>query len=668
MTADDQIAHKLAGRVDRRIGLGDRIFLLLHRRQIGDLLRHLALAHLAIGRLDEPVFVDAREGRERVDEPDVRAFRRLDRADAAIMRRMHVTHLEARPLAREAARPQRGQAPLVGDLGKRVRLIHELRQLRRAEELAHRRGRGFRVDQILRHDGVDLDRRHALLDRPLHAQKPDAILILHQFADRTHAPVAQMVNVVDLAAPVAQVHQRLDDREDVVLAQRALGVGRIEVEAHVHLHPADRREVVALGVEEQRLEHRLGAFDCRRLARTHDAIDVEQGVLSRGILVDLERVADIGADIDVVDVEHRQLLEAGLQELRERLLGNLLAGLGVDLAGRRVVEILGDILAIEIGVAGAQRLQALLGQLAGGAHGQLPAGLDGHFARVGVDEVDGSLDALHALGFVRHAPAVLETAVDDLAIECRQDLFAVEAKRVEQRRHRDLAATVDAGVDDVLGVELDIEPGAAIGDDAGGEQKLARRMALALVVIEKHARTAMHLRDDDALGAVDDEGAVRGHERHVAHVHVLLLDVLDRFGLGLRIDVEHDEAQRHLERRGVGHAPLAALVDVVFRRLVFVLDEFEMRGVGEVLDREHRLEHRLQALVWTSALRRIHQQELVIRGLLDLDQVRHLADFLDVPEHLANALAASECLRHVAPLKLSLAAFCPPSRSSARRI
>ena len=89
-----------------------------------------------------------------------------------------------------------------------------------------------------------------------------------------------MVDVVDLAAPVAQVHQRLDHRENVVLAQRALGVGRIEIEAHVHLHPADRREVVALGVEEQRLEHRLGAFDRRRLARTHDAIDVEQGVLA----------------------------------------------------------------------------------------------------------------------------------------------------------------------------------------------------------------------------------------------------------------------------------------------------------------------------------------------------------------------------------------------------
>src|ERR1700728_2420050 len=181
-------------------------------------------------------------------------------------------------------------------------------------------------------------------------------------------------------------------------------------------------------------------------------------------------------------------------------------------------------------------------------------------------------------------------------------------------------------------------------------------MALALVVIEEHARAAMHLRDDDAFGAVDDEGAVYGHERHVAHVHVLLLDVLDRLGLGLGIDIEYDEAQRHLERRGKGHAALAAFVDIVFRRFILIFDEFEMSSVGEVLDREHRLEHRLQALIWTPALRRVHQQELIIRSLLDLDQVRHFADFLDVPEHLANALAASECLRHVAPLKLA----CPP--------
>ena len=171
-------------------------------------------------------------------------------------------------------------------------------------------------------------------------------------------------------------------------------------------------------------------------------------------------------------------------------------------------------------------------------------------------------------------------------------------------------------------------------------------MGLALVVVEEHAGRAVHLRDDDALGAVDDEGAVIGHERDVAHVDILLLDVLDRTRAGLLVDIEHDQPQRHLERRGIGHAALAALVDVVFRRIEFVSDEFELRGVGKIGDRKHRLEHGLQALVGPPAVRLLHQQELVVGCLLNLDEVRHLCDFLDFPEKLPYALATGKRLRH----------------------
>ena len=172
-------------------------------------------------------------------------------------------------------------------------------------------------------------------------------------------------------------------------------------------------------------------------------------------------------------------------------------------------------------------------------------------------------------------------------------------------------------------------------------------MGLALVVIEEHAGRTVHLRDDDALGAVDDEGAVHGHERDIAHVDVLLLDVLDRLGAGFLVDIEHDQAQRHLQRRSIGHAALAALVDVVFRRLELVADEFQHRGAREIRDRKHRAEHRLQALVQPAARRLVDHQELVIGRLLNLDEVRHLGDFLDVSEELANAFATGECLlRH----------------------
>ncbi len=644
---DHQVFGEAALGVDRHVGLSDGIAALLHRREVHDLVGDAAVLHLAIRRLHEAVLVHAREGRERVDQTDVRTFRRFDRADAAVVRRMHVAHLEAGALAGQTARSKRRETTLVGDLRQRVGLVHELRELRGAEELTHGGGRRLGVDQVLRHDRVDVDRGHALLDRALHTQEADPVLVLHELADRAHTAVAEMVDVVDLALAVAQIHQRLDDGEDVFLAQRALGVGCIEVEAHVHLDAADRGEVVALGIEEQRLEHRLRRIQRRRLARTHHAVDVEQRVLARHVLVGRERVADIGADIDVVDVEQRQLLVAVLVEGLHGLVGDLFTGFRVDLAGLGIDEVLGEVVADEFLVRQAQRLQTLLLHLTRTANGELLAGLEHDLAGVGIDQVVDGRVAAETVGVERNPPAFLGALVEDLLVERAEDRLAVEAEREHQRRHRNLAATVDTRIDDVLGVELDVEPGTAIRDHAGGEQQLARGMRLALVVVEEHAGRTVHLRDDDAFGAVDDEGAVHRHERDVAHVDVLLLDVLDRLRAGFLVDIEHDEAQRHLEGGREGHAALAALIDVVFRRLEFVANEFQHRGAGEVRDREHRAEHRLQAFIRPTALGLVHHQELVVGRLLNLDEVRHLGDFLDVSEEFANAFATGECLlRH----------------------
>ena len=88
------------------------------------------------------------------------------------------------------------------------------------------------------------------------------------------------------------------------------------------------------------------------------------------------------------------------------------------------------------------------------------------------------------------------------------------------------------------------------GNHAGAaNSSLPARMGLALVVIEEDARRAVHLAYDHALCTVHDERAEFGHERHVAHVNVLFFDVLDGLCLGFLIDLEHDEAQLHLQRR-----------------------------------------------------------------------------------------------------------------------
>src|SRR5262249_36027602 len=128
-----------------------------------------------------------------------------------------------------------------------------------------------------------------------------------------------------------------------------------------------------------------------------------------------------------------------------------------------------------------------------------------------------------------------------------------------------------------------------------------------------------------------------------------LLDVLDRLRAGLLVDIEHDQAQGHLERRRIGHAALPALVDVIFPRLELVLDELELRRVGKIVDRKDGLEHRLQAFVRPPALRLGDLQELVVGRLLNLDEGRHPVAFLDLAEDLADPLATGECLRHCWP-------------------
>src|SRR5690606_35388919 len=187
---------------------------------------------------------------------------------------------------------------------------------------------------------------------------------------------------------------------------------------------------------------------------------------------------------------------------------------------------------------------------------------------------------------------------------------------------------------------LEVQPRAAVGDHAGREQQLARAVGLAAVVVEEHARRAVQLGNDDALGAVDDEGAVLGHERDLAHVHFLLLHVLDR--LARRLAVVDHQAHGHAQRRAVAHAALAALALVEHRLAELVADVLQ-RGVAVVADdREHRLERGVQALVLALAGLDVRLQELAVGVDLDREQERHLEDRAALAEVLADALLLGE--------------------------
>ena len=149
-----------------------------------------------------------------------------------------------------------------------------------------------------------------------------------------------------------------------------------------------------------------------------------------------------------------------------------------------------------------------------------------------VGDVELSRFALQAGRFKRPGHALLEDAELVEVVEVRQDLFGREADGLQNDRTRHFAATVDAEVDEVLRIEFEVEPGAAVRNHARREEKLPGGVRLALVVLEEDAGRAVQLAHDDSFAAVDDEGRLFRHERNFTHVDVVFADFLDRAGLG----------------------------------------------------------------------------------------------------------------------------------------
>ncbi len=272
-----------------------------------------------------------------------------------------------------------------------------------------------------------------------------------------------------------------------------------------------------------------------------------------------------------------------------------------------------------------------------------------------VGDVEARDLALQALGHELHLRAGVHQAELVVDEEVREDVFRRQADRLEQDRHRHLAAAIDAEEQDVLRVELEVEPRAAVRNDARREQQLAARMRLALVVLEEHARAAVQLRDDHALGAVDDEGAVVGHERHFAHVDLLLLDLLD--GLGLHgFTVVDDHLQLGAHGRRVRQAALLALARVERGLGHAVLDELHL-DIAVVRDDRERVDERgLQALGFAFGRRHFLLQEGDVAVLLHRQQVGNVEHAVARAEAFANAFALGVavvrggCLRHVETL------------------
>ena len=122
-----------------------------------------------------------------------------------------------------------------------------------------------------------------------------------------------MVNIVDVALAIAQLNQRLDARHNVFLAQRALGVFGIQCQTHVHFHPTDGRQIIALTVKEQSVKQRRCRLDRGRLSRAHDPVDIHQRGVAVQVFIHRHRIAHIRTNSDVIDIQHWNVGNTSIQ-------------------------------------------------------------------------------------------------------------------------------------------------------------------------------------------------------------------------------------------------------------------------------------------------------------------------------------------------------------------
>src|ERR1700723_155791 len=171
-------------------------------------------------------------------------------------------------------------------------------------------------------------------------------------------------------------------------------------------------------------------------------------------------------------------------------------------------------------------------------------------------------------------------------------------------------------------------------------------MGLAAIVVEEHARAAGQLRHDDALRAVDDDGAVIGHGRHVAQVDFLFAHVLDRLLGAAGFLIEHHEAHFHAQRGRVGQTTQLAFLDVEHRLAQAVTHVLERGVPGIAGNGEHAVEGGVQPDFIAFGFRSIRLQESPVRIQLDRQQVRRAEDARTLTKVLTDALLFGERIGH----------------------
>ena len=547
---------------------------------------------------------------------------------------MHVAHGEGSAVAVEAAGAEGGEAALVRQFRQRVGLVHELRELAAAEELLDGRGDRADVDQILRAHLVQVLNGHALLDHALQAGQAHADLVLQKLAHGAHAAVAEVVDVVHIADAVEEAELVADGGNDVV-HQHVLGH---ELIGGLLKRLTEGQSVLAHAVQKRDQRGHMHALGKAHVAFLVLGVEVGVVVGEEGLEVG-EVVAD-DAHFAAIRLHH-DLVDAGVLGALSRVAGDDLAGGDENFARVGVFHVLGHghagnaagqrQLFVELVAAHVRQIVAL-GVEQQGVH---QAGGRFHRRRLARAQLVVNFDErLILAALVAHLALVVDgggVAGDGgrhalvVAKQAGDLLVGLDAQGAQKHRHRQFAGAVEARVDHAVGIGLILDPGAAVGDHL---RRIEEGAGLVDGAGEVDAGRAHQLRNDDALRAVDDEGAMLGHQREIAHEDLAFLDLM-----GVPVGQAHSDFQG----RGIGGVALLALFHGVLGLVVErVVGKFEDQALGVVRDGGNVGQHFPKPFL----------EEVAVGVLLHLDQVGYGQRLLNAGKAHARALAHLHRMNH----------------------
>ena len=495
-----------------------------------------------------------------------------------------IADLEARALPRETARTEGGQPPLVGDLGERIGLIHELAELGRPEKLVHSRHDRLRVDQIAWHGRIDVGvDGHLFLDRPLHAHQTDAELVLHELADGADPPIRQRIDIVHATEVAVQAEQVTDQVEEILDIENAPFELLVEGEFGVEFETPDLGEVVLALVEEEPVEEGRCRLFGGRITGTLAAVDLHPRVhLSSARILLQGLVEDLTGGIPIGE-RQGELFQTGFIGLGQEFFGDPgiggrdnLAGLGID----EIVDHDGADEVIPIDLDLGRLLDRRLLEL--GAHGvvELETGKERRLRHAAeakrllaivldIDQTPVEVEGRFLSG---------EAGVDD-RVERPENLgvgLEFRAQGAQEDRPGQTPFAIDAHPENLLRVILELDPRATVGNHF-------REIVVRALEGEEHTRRPVQLGDDDSLGPVDDEGPGVGHQGELTEVELFFLDVPNLAG-SILLGVESDQAESQPQRHLVGHPPFPAFLGrerltETYRRPADIAD-LDLVGVG----------------------------------------------------------------------------------------